>query len=241
MNKKTYKTLEFNKILDKLSVYTQNDSVKEKIASLTPSCDYDAVCSMLRETTEAQGILTRRGPAPGFKITDVTPAILRAERGGVMTMGELIKLSRGLNTARRLKSYIEDDKLSEETSVFGIASTISVLKNVENQINEKIIAEDEMADSASPALFAIRKRIKAQADKIRNTLNAMISGSAYSKFLQEPIITMRGDRYVIPVKAEHKSEIKGIVHDASSSGSTVFIEPASVVELTNETQQLIAQ
>ncbi len=241
MNKKTYKTLEFNKILDMLSGYTQNDSVKEKIASLTPSADVDAVCSMLRETTEAQGILTRRGPAPGFKITDVTPAILRCERGGVMTMGELVKLSRGLNTARRLKSYIEDDKLSEETSVFGIASTISVLKNVENEINEKIIAEDEMADSASPALFAIRKRIRAQADKIRNTLNAMISGSAYSKFLQEPIITMRGDRYVIPVKAEHKSEIKGIVHDASSSGSTVFIEPASVVELTNETQTLIAQ
>ncbi len=241
MNKKTYKTLEFNKVLEKLSTYTQNDSVRERIAALEPSCDCDLVRAMLRETTEAAGILLRRGPAPGFKITDVTSAISRVERGGVMTMGELSKLSAGLNTCRRLKSYIEDDKISEDTSVWGISSTITNLKNVENEINEKIISDEEMADSASPALFAIRKKIKAQSARIRDTLNSLIASSAYSKYLQEPIITMRGDRYVIPVKAEHKGEIKGIVHDASASGSTVFIEPASVVEMTNETAQLIAR
>ena len=124
--------------------------------------------------------------------------------------------------------------------MYGISSTITNLKNVENEINDKIINEEEMADTASPALFAIRKRIKSQASRIRDTLNSLISGS-YSKYLQDPIITMRGDRYVIPVKAEHKGEIKGIVHDASASGSTVFIEPASVVEMTNETAQLIAK
>ncbi len=240
MNKKTYKTLEFNKILAQLSGYTQNDSVREKIISLEPSCDFETVLKSLTETTEAVGILTRRGAAPGFKITDVTPAILRVERGGVMTMNELFQLSKGLNTARRLKSYIEDDKVSENSSVFCIAQTIANLKNVETEINDKIISEEEMADSASPALFAIRKKIKSQATKIRETLNSLISGS-YSKYLQEPIITMRGDRYVIPVKAEHKGEIKGIVHDASSSGSTVFIEPASVVEMTNETAELISK
>lgn len=240
MNKKTYKTLEFNKILEMLSSFTQNDSVKEKITALEPVCDSEAVSAMLKETTEAVGILTRRGAAPGFKITDVTPAVSRVERGGVMTMRELCQLSSCLNTSRRLKAYIEDDKIAEVTSVFGIASTITNLKNVENEINEKILSEDEMADSASPALFAIRKKIKSQATRIRDVLNNLISGS-YSKYLQDPIITMRNDRYVIPVKAEHKSEIKGIVHDASSSGSTVFIEPASVVEMTNETQELIAK
>ena len=241
MNKKTYKTLEFNKILSKLSSYTQNDSVKEKIADLTPSVDFETVRASLRETTEAVGILTRRGPAPGFKICDVTGAVARVERGGVMTMGELCKLSAGLNTARRLKAYIYDDKMSQETSVLGIASTITNLKNVEDEINDKIISEEEMQDSASPALFAIRKKIKSQAVRIRDTLNSLISSNAYSKYLQDPIITMRGDRYVIPVKAEHKGEIKGIVHDASASGSTVFIEPASVVEMTNETQELLAK
>lgn len=240
MNKKTYKTLEFNKILEKLSTYTQNDSVRERIATLTPSCDFDVVCATLRETTEAVGILTRRGAAPGFKITDVTYAISRIERGGAMTMGELAKLSACLNTARRLKAYIEDDRISEGTSVFDIAQTITNLKNVENEINDKIISEDEMADSASPALFAIRKKLKSQATRIRDTLNSLISGS-FAKYLQDPIITMRGDRYVIPVKAENKGEIKGIVHDVSASGSTVFIEPASVVEMTNETQELIAK
>ncbi len=240
MNKKTYKTLEFNKILEQLSSYTQNESVKEKIAALQPSTETNAVVAMLKETTEAVGILTRRGAAPGFKITDVTKSISRVERGGVMTMREMCQLSAGLNTARRLKAYIEDDKISEETSVFAIAETITNLKNVENEINDKIINEEEMSDSASPALFAIRKKIKAQSTRIRDMLNGMISGPL-AKYLQDPIITMRGDRYVIPVKAEHKGEIKGIVHDASASGSTVFIEPAGVVEMTNETAQLIAK
>ena len=128
MNKKTYKILEFNKILEKLSGYTQNDSVREKITALEPSCDSDAVCAHLKETTEAIGILTRRGPAPGFKIADVTTAISRIERGGVMTMGELCKLSAGLTTARRIKDYIDDDKVSEDTSVWQVASTITNLK-----------------------------------------------------------------------------------------------------------------
>lgn len=241
MNKKTYKILEFNKILEKLSEYTQNDSVREKITALEPVKDSEAVRAMLKETTEAVGILTRRGPTPGFKIADVTGAISRVERGGVMTMGELCKLSSALTTARRIKSYIEDDKISEDTYVSGIAATITNLKNVENEINDKIISEEEMADNASPALFSIRKKIKLQSTRIRDTLNNIISGSNYSKYLQDPVITMRGDRYVIPVKAEHKGEIKGIVHDVSASGSTVFIEPVSIVEMTNETAELVAK
>lgn len=241
MNKKTFNTLEFNKILQKLLSFTENERVQKRILSLTPETDIEKVRLLQKETTEAQGIILRRGTPPGFKMTDVTGSVLKTERGGVMTMAELLNLSRGMNLARRLKSYIQDDKISENSYLASVAQSIENLKQVEDEINEKIISEDEMADSASPALFAIRKKIKTQTGKIRDTLNSIISGSNYQKFLQDGIITMRGDRYVVPVKAEYKNEIKGIVHDASSSGSTVFIEPSAVVELTNEIAELKAK
>ena len=163
---------------------------------------------------------------------------MRTGRGGAMTMHELLSLSTAMATARRLKVYIEEDKPSEGTNLRALSDALENLKQVENEINEKIISEDEMADGASPALFAIRRKLKTQAGKIRDTLNSIITSGRFQKFLQEPIITMRGDRYVVPVKTENKNEIKGIVHDASSSGSTVFIEPASVVEMTNEITEL---
>ncbi len=238
MNKKTFNTLEFNKILQKLSSFTENEKVQERILELVPETDIEKVKLLQKETTEAQGIILRRGTPPGFKMTDVTAGVLKTERGGTMTMAELLSLSRAMNLARRLKGYIQDDKISENSYLSSVAQSIENLKNVEDEINEKIVSEDEMADSASPALFAIRKKIKTQTAKIRDTLNSIISGGSYQKFLQDGIITMRGDRYVVPVKAEYKNEIKGIVHDVSSSGSTVFIEPSSVVELTNEIAEL---
>ncbi len=238
MNQKTFQTLEFHKILNTLSGFTENESVKQRILNLAPETDIQVVRALQRETTEATGILLRRGNAPGFTVTDVSGAVMRTERGGVMAMHELMSLSKALFTARRLKAYIKDDKLSEETGVFALSDSILNLKQVEDEINEKIISEDEMADNASPALFAIRKNIKVRTANIRDALNTMISSAKYQKLLQEPIVTMRGERYVIPVKAEHKNEIKGIVHDVSASGSTVFIEPASVVEMTNEIAEL---
>ena len=238
MNRKTFEILEFNKILNMLKGYTQNEKVQERILNLTPETDIARVRLMQRETTEAAGVLLRRGSAPGFQITDVSGAVMRTERGGAMTMHELLSLSTALATARRLKAYIAEDKPSEGTNLRALSDTIENLKQVENEINEKIISEDEMADGASPALFAIRRKLKTQAGKIRDMLNSVITSSRFQKFLQEPIITMRGDRYVVPVKAEYKNEIKGIVHDASSSGSTVFIEPAGVVEMTNEITEL---
>lgn len=238
MNQKTFQTLEFNKILNMLKGYTQNEKVQERILNLAPETDLDRVKRMQQETTEAAGVLLRRGSAPGFTVSDVSGAVMRTGRGGAMTMHELLSLSTAMSTARRLKAYIEEDKPSEGTNLRALSDTIENLKQVENEINEKIISEDEMADGASPALFAIRRKLKTQAGKIRDTLNSIITSGRFQKFLQEPIITMRGDRYVVPVKAENKNEIKGIVHDASSSGSTVFIEPASVVEMTNEITEL---
>lgn len=238
MNQKTFQTLEFNKILNMLKGYTQNEKVQERILNLAPETDLNRVKRMQQETTEAAGVLLRRGSAPGFTVSDVSGAVMRTGRGGAMTMHELLSLSTAMSTARRLKAYIEEDKPSEGTNLRALSDALENLKQVENEINEKIISEDEMADGASPALFAIRRKLKTQAGKIRDTLNSIITSGRFQKFLQEPIITMRGDRYVVPVKAENKNEIKGIVHDASSSGSTVFIEPASVVEMTNEITEL---
>lgn len=238
MNKKTLITLEFHKILDILKGFTQNECVQERILSLVPETELSLVKKMQQETTEATGILLRRGNSPGFTVKDVGGAVMRTQRGGAMTMQELLSLSTAMATARRVKAYIAEDKPSEETSIRALSDTLEVLKQVEDEINEKILGEDEMADGASPALFAIRRKIKTQESKIRDTLNNVITSDRFQKFLQDSIITMRGDRYVVPVKAEYKNEVKGIVHDASSSGSTVFIEPASVVEMTNEIAEL---
>lgn len=238
MNQKTYQTLEFHKILKQLSGFTQNEKVQERILSLTPETDIAAVKSMQQETTEATGVLLRRGTPPGFLISDVSGAVLRTERGGAMSMAELLKLAASMQTARRLKAYIAEDKASEETALRALSDRIENLKQVEDEITDKIISEDEMADGASPALLAIRRKIKTETARVRDTLNSIISSARFQTFLQESIITMRGDRFVVPVKAEHKGEIKGIVHDASASGATVYIEPASVVELTNEIAQL---
>lgn len=238
MKQKTLETLEFDKILNVLKDYSQNEKVRERIINLTPETDLAQIRLMQRETTEAVGVLLRRGSAPGFTVNDVSSAVKRTERGGVMTTHELLGLSTALATGRRLKAYIAEDKPSDETNLRMLSDTIENLKQVENEINEKIISEDEMADGASPALFAVRRKLKTQAGKIRDTLNSIVASGRFQKFLQEPIITMRGDRYVVPVKAEYKNEIKGIVHDASSSGSTVFIEPAGVVEMTNEIAEL---
>ncbi len=238
MNKKTLITLEFHKILNILKGFTQNERVQERILSLVPETELALVKKLQQETTEASGVLLRRGNAPGFTVRDVGGAVLRTQRGGAMTMQELLSLSAAMATARRLKAYIAEDKPSEETSIRALSDAVEVLKQVEDKINETILGEDEMADGASPALFAIRRKIKTQESKIRDTLNSVITSDRFQKILQDSIITMRGDRYVVPVKAEYKNEVKGIVHDASSSGSTVFIEPASVVEMTNEIAEL---
>ncbi len=233
MDKKSFTTLEFDKILGKLAGFTQNEPVRERILSLCPTASLSEAKLWQSQTTEAVNLILRRGNPPGLKITDVTAAVMRTERGGVLTMKELLAVSSLVKTARSLKRYLEDDKSLEEGTIFSLSAVLMPLKNVSDKIDDAIISEDEMADSASPELFAIRRKKKNIASKIRDTLQEMISSTKYQKALQEPIVTMRGDRYVLPVKAENKNEIKGIVHDASASGATLFIEPMAVVSLAN--------
>ncbi len=241
MDKKSFQTLEFHKILARLAELTQNEPVKNRILALEPANSLEEAQLWQAQTTEGVGMILRRGNPPGLKVTDVGPSLLRAERGGALTMRELLSVSAVAKTTRSLKRYLEDDKALSEGTISGFLAVLEPLKSVSDRIDDAVLSEDEMADGASPELFQIRRKKKSLAGKIRDTLQEMISSPKYQKALQEPIVTMRGDRYVLPVKSENKNEIKGIVHDASASGATLFIEPMTVVSITNSLTALDAE
>ncbi|MBE7049093.1 MAG: endonuclease MutS2 [Ruminococcaceae bacterium] len=241
MDAKSLITLEYNKILKWLASYTQNEPVRNRILSLTPTESLAEAQDLQRQTTEAVGIILRRGNPPGIKIQDVTSALMRVERGGSMNMGELLSVASLCKTARGIKRYIEDDKTVDAGTIFSLSTVLQSLRQVSDRIEEAVLSEEEMADGASPTLYQIRRKKKSLSASIRDTLQDMITSPKYQKALQDPIITMRGERYVLPVKAEAKNEIKGIVHDASASGATYFIEPMAVVTLTNAMAALEAE
>lgn len=241
MDKKAFSTLEFDKILKKLSAFTQNEEVAERILSLEPEEDLKLCKKALCETTEAVGLILRQGDMRGLKITNVLPSLYKAQKSGAMNCRELLALSNILKTAKNVKKYIEEDKLLTDGKIKELSFYLSPLKDLEDRIDEVVLSEDDIADAASGELYSVRRKIKQTEAKIRDTLNSMAASASLKNALQESIITMRGGRYVLAVKAECKGEVKGIVHDSSASGSTVFIEPAAVVSLTNEVSELKAE
>lgn len=236
--KKVLKILEFDKILERMQDYTESESVKKRIMKLEPMSDISKVNEAQKETTEAMSTLLKLGSIPvNLSVTDVRPSVKRTEQGGVLSPRELLDISRLLYVARRAKSYLSE--ASEECTVLhGIEAGILTARALEDRINGAIISEEEIADDASAELSAIRRKIKNLNGKIKETLNSMIHSAHYQKFLQDPIVTMRSDRFVIPVRAEYKSEVAGIVHDTSSTGLTLFIEPMGVVNANNEIRDL---
>ena len=238
LSKKAYKTLEFDKILDRLSSYTESETVKEEICGLSPYTDIESAQSAQRETTEAVITMLKLGSPPvTLSSPPVTESVKRAEQGGMLHSSELMAISRLLYIARRMKSYLNETS-PECVKLHGMADSIITAKAVEDRINLCIVSENEIADEASSELGAIRRKIKNLNAKIKDTLNNMIHSSHYKKFLQDPLVTMRSDRYVIPVRSEYKNEVPGIVHDTSASGATMFIEPMSVVNSNNEIRDL---
>ncbi|MBR5271002.1 MAG: endonuclease MutS2 [Clostridia bacterium] len=235
---KTYTTLEFNKILERLASYTESDAVKSKILALEPCCDLDDAKKAQRETTEAVITMLKLATPPvSLSVNDVTGYVKRAEIDGVLQTKELLDISRLLYVSRRMKSYL--DETHEECDIlFEIKNKILSAKNVEDKINSCIISENEIADDASSELSAIRRKMRSLNGRTKEILDNMIRSAHYKKFLQDPIVTMRSDRYVIPVKSEYRGEINGIVHDTSSSGATLFVEPMSVVQNNNEIRDL---
>ena len=238
MSKKVFKTLEFDKILERLSVYTDSPAVKKRIYETEPYKTVNEAREAQRETTEAVVTTLKLGTPPvNLSVPEVTEYVKRAERSGVLHPKELMAISRLLYIVRRMKAYI-DEASDECIKLKDIGARMLTAKSLEDRINLCIVSEDEIADEASSELGTIRRKMRGLNSKIKDTLNGMIHSSHYKKYLQDPIVTMRSDRYVIPVKSEYKSEVPGIVHDSSSSGATIFVEPMSVVNLNNEIRDL---
>ena len=236
MDKKSYIKLEFDKILKMLSDSAVIEPNKKRALLLEPMEDIEEINSALSDVNDAQALIIKRGNPPIYTIKDVVAHIKRLDIGGMLHTNELLDIGKLLKTVRLLKDYSSED--NELSTYF---DDLIILRGLEEEISSKIISEDEIADNASIKLYSIRKKIAAANGKIKEILNKFVVSTTYQKYLQENIVTMRGDRYVLPVKIEHKGDIPGIVHDTSSSGSTVFIEPMAVVEANNALKELFVE
>ncbi len=236
-NEKSIHTLELPRVLEQLAEHAVSTEAKRRALELRPETDIDTVSRMLLETTDAKRLIGMFG-APAFAgIRDIKGALQRADMGGTLNLRELLDVAMLLNTARRVRGYL-DENGRVETCLYDRFASLSANKYLEEMITTAILSEDEVADQASSELADIRKKIRAANAKIRETLQHMISSPSQSKYLQEAIITQRGGRYVVPVKSEHKNDVGGMVHDVSATGATVFIEPASVVKINNDLREL---
>ncbi|MDU4933755.1 MAG: endonuclease MutS2 [Peptostreptococcaceae bacterium] len=240
MNQKSLRVLEFNKIVDILKTKVSSSLGLKYIENLTPSSDYEEVKYMLEETSQAQGILLKRGSVGLNGIHDIEDKAKRAEIGASLDPGSLIKIADTLRVARNLKNTLASSEEEEFNYpiIQGLSNSLYVYRDVEDKIYNAIVSEIEISDNASSELRDIRRRIVQKNQSIRSKLNSIISSTTYQKYLQDAIISVRGDRFVVPVKAEYRSYVSGIVHDQSSSGATLFIEPMSIVDMNNELRQL---
>ncbi len=228
--------LELDQVLALLADCAGSSEGKARCKLLRPVSDLEDVQALLEETTAASELCTKKGN-PGFSdVKDVSASLERADRGGALQAKELLSIGGVLRGARTVKSYIsEDEKPTVLTNLF---NALSPNKYLEDRIFGAILSEEEIADTASPALADIRRHMRVQSAKIRDSLQKVISSPAYSKFLREPIITIRDGRYVVPVKSECRNDVPGLVHDVSATGSTYFIEPMSAVNANNALREL---
>lgn len=240
MNEKSLRVLEFNKIIDKLKTKASSSLGLKHIENLKPSNNFDEVKNTLLETSEAQSILIKRGLVSMDGIHDIEDKAKRAHVGATLDPGALLKIADCLRVARTLKKSLEGSEEEEFNYpiIQAYTNALYTYRDIEDRIYTSIIGESEISDNASTTLRTIRRRIVQKNQSIRSKLNSIISSTTYQKYLQDNIISMRGDRFVIPVKAEYRSSVSGIVHDQSSSGATLFIEPMSIVEMNNELRKL---
>ncbi|MUG87356.1 endonuclease MutS2 [Paenibacillus timonensis] len=238
MDEKIFKTMEYRKIIDQLTAYSQTALGKKTAEALQPVTDLEDVKRLLQATDEAFKVDRLKG-APGFGgIVDITPAVKRARIGGTLNPHELLGIATTLEGARRIKRYIASMHEEHEVPLlFNLSDTLSEQKPLEDAIKRCIDESAEVLDSASSELASIRRELRGGEVRIREKLDAMIRSSSVSKMLQDQLITIRGDRFVIPVKAEYRAHFGGIVHDQSGSGATLFIEPESIVAMNNKLRE----
>lgn len=235
---KTLKTLEFDKIISQLAELASTEGARKMAFALTPTSDYDTVILRQTKTFDAKRLINSKGYPHFYADESVPAAAERAYKGAILSGRELLNVASLLRSARMCLDYISTDKLFE-TSLDEIFSRLITNRELEEKITRAILSEDMIADEASPALADIRRKIRLTNNKIKETLQGYIGGERI-KYLQENLVTMRNGRYVVPVKAEYRNEVKGLVHDTSSSGATLFVEPMSVVEANNELKSLAA-
>lgn len=238
MNEKVLKTLEYDKIIDQLAALAGSTLAKDKCKNLKPFSILSEIQAAQRETSDALSRLLRRGNISFSGVTDVRGTLKRLEIGSILSMEELLRICKLLEVCARVKSYSRKDA-GEDTgdSLDDLFEALQPLTPVSSEIRRCIISEDELSDDASPALFRLRRSMRQTNDRVHAQLASMVNGSVRS-YLQDAVITMRNGRYCIPVRAEYRGQVPGMIHDQSSTGSTLFIEPMAVVKLNNELREL---
>lgn len=231
-DQKSLNTLEYPKILERLSQFCQSQGGKVKARSLVPFETMSEAQDALDETSEADRVLFEYSISPNFAVDDLSEILIKAQKGSVLSIPEIMKVGRSLRCAKRLRKSISEVK--DCPILLDMASRLFENEPLEENIFASFLSETEVCDNATNELRQIRIRIRKLNDNVRTKLQLFITSPQYSKYLQDSIITMRGDRYVIPVKSDCKGTIPGLVHDQSASGSTLFVEPMQIVELNNE-------
>lgn len=235
MNKKTFRILEFDKIIEQLAALADSEPGKRLCLRLTPKSDPEKIRLMQKQTSDALARLLRGGSTSFGSNKDIGFITRHLSIGGSLNSEELLLLAGLLENVARVKQYDRSEDQTDSLSEFFDA--LEPLTNLSTEVRRCILGPDEFADDASPALKDIRRKINHTQDKIHSQLNSMVNGSLRT-YLMDAVITMRGDRYCLPVKAEYKSHVPGMVHDQSSTGSTFFIEPAAIVDLNNKLKEL---
>ena len=238
MNSKILTLLEFNKILDLLRDQAGSGLAKERIAQLEPMSNMRMAKDALTETTEAVSVIVHKGSIPVGEIGDISTIVSMARRGRCLSMRELLQVRSSIASSRQIKTFLKEDLPDGLKIISEIAGLLDPEVKLEKDIYDAIISEDEMSDNASPVLKSIRRDMRNKNDLIKSRLQKMVSSSSAKSHLQDAIVTMRNGRYVIPVKREYISLFPGMVHDQSSTGATLFVEPQAVVTLNNELRQL---
>ncbi|MDR1953661.1 MAG: endonuclease MutS2, partial [Clostridiales Family XIII bacterium] len=235
--KRQHEVLEYTKVLCELAARTSSALAAEEVAALMPAVDLQTVKERLGETSEALSVIMRKGSLPLGDFGDISRAVSYAEKGGVLSMAQILGVARQLGAARNAVSFLRTG-VPDIPILNGMLSMVSTDKTLEKQITDSILSETEMADTASQELRKIRRGIAAQHEGIREKLSKMIASPSYRDMLRDQLVTMRDGRFCLPVRQEYRQRVSGIVHDQSKGGATVFIEPQAVVNMNNRLREL---
>ena len=239
LSDKSMQKLELPAVLELLASQASSEEAKARCKAVVPLHDREDILTLQKETSAACRLISIKGSPSLSGAKDVSASLARADRGGTLSAGELLKIAAVLRCARQVKNYAETD--SVDTVLDPLFLQLVANKYLEEKIERSILSEEEIADAASPELADIRRHIRVKSASVRESLQKIISSPTYAKYLREPIITIRSDRFVVPVKSECKSAIPGLVHDVSSSGNTFFIEPMQAVNANNDLRELFAK